>query len=119
RQAGPRFKRAQRATLGRDLGKSGSRWAAALAWSNRREGLVKIEHVEQIADRRRVAWNVRVRARDRVRQIVAAPRGESVQPPVTLYEFQNRNMVGVGMNHLAVLRVVRNHDKRNAGAIAK
>lgn len=51
---------------------------------------VEVEHVHQIADRRRVARHVRiVAARDRVGQVVAAPRGDRTDLPVGLDELEN------------------------------
>ena len=55
----------------------------------------EVEHGHQVADRRPVARYVR--ARRRVRQVVLAVAGQRGQPPVSLDELQDRDVVGVGV----------------------
>jgi hypothetical protein len=61
----------------------------------------KIEHIEEIADGRAVERHIRIIfTRDRIRQIVSAARCQRLEPPIALDEFQDRDMVVIGVRHV-------------------
>ena len=79
-----------------------------------------IEHSKQIAQRRAVRRHVRARrARLRLGQVVAAALGDRRQAPVPLDEFIQRNVVVVHVANFAVVRVRRNNEQWDAGAVAE
>jgi hypothetical protein len=57
----------------------------------------ELEHIHDVADRRRIRRDVRVLARLRVRQIVATAAGDRRQSPIRLDELQRRDVVGMGV----------------------
>ena len=60
--------------------------------------MIEIEKVEKVADRGRILRYIGVVVkRFWVREIVAAAFGQRFQLPVTLDEFQDRNMVRIGV----------------------
>jgi len=64
--------------------------------------VLEVEHIEQIADRRHVGWDIGIAGgHDRVRQIVTAAAGERLQSPISLDEFQDRSVVAVAVRHPA------------------
>ena len=81
---------------------------------------VEIEHIHQIANRRRVGWDIRIGSRrDWIRKIVTAAAGQRSKSPVALDELQDRNMIIVSVDYLAVLCLLRNHEEWDARSVAK
>lgn len=65
----------------------------------------KIEHIEEIADGRAVERHIGIIfMRDRIRQIVSAARGQRLEPPIALDEFQDRDMIVIGVRHVSAAR---------------
>src|SRR5215813_14377798 len=63
---------------------------------------IEVEHLEQVPDGRAVAGHIGIMLmRDRVRQVIAAARRERLEVPIALDEFQDRDMVVVGVHHPA------------------
>lgn len=57
---------------------------------------LEIEHVEQIAYRRTVHWQIGiVLMRVWVRKIIAAASGKWIEMPIAFDELQDRDMVGI------------------------
>src|SRR5262245_9825691 len=80
----------------------------------------KIEHVEEVADGRVVAWHIGiVFMRNWIRQVVAATRGQRLEPPIALDELQDRHMVVIRVHHVPPTRERRDHDERDAWAVPK
>ena len=79
----------------------------------------EVEQILQIADCRPVCRNVRIGSGNGVRQIVAAARGERRHVPVRLDEFQDRDVVRVGVRDVPAGAVGRDDDHGNARAVAK
>ena len=78
------------------------------------------KHVSQVADCRAVDRKIRRGRKSlRIRQIVAAPLGERLQPPVELDELQDRGVIRIGMIDVAVFREGRYRDHNRAGTIAE
>src|SRR5215471_9500976 len=83
-------------------------------------GSVELEHVEQVADRRTVKRYVGVVSRrNRVWEVVSTALGEGFQVPIPLDEFQDRNVVGIGVIDVPASRERRNDDERNPRTIAE
>src|SRR5262249_7702909 len=80
---------------------------------------IEVEHIEQVADRRHVGRDVEIVGHDRVRQIVTAAAGERLQSPVSLDEFENRNVVGVAVSHLAATGERRDSKEGNARSVTE
>ncbi len=82
--------------------------------------MIEIEEIEQVADGRAVHRHVRIAGLgDRVREVVAAAIGDRRQVPVPLDEFDDRDVIGIVVGNVAGLRQRRNHDQRDAGAVAE
>src|SRR5215813_10971552 len=81
---------------------------------------IEVEHLEQVPDGRAVAGHIGIMLmRDRVRQVIAAARRERLEVPIALDEFQDRDMVVVGVHDAATTRERRDHDERNTRAVAE
>ena len=73
--------------------------------------MVEIEHFEQIPYGRAVDGHVGVLMRgDRVGKVVAAASGQRLQPPVLLDELGDGNVIIVGVDDLAALRIRRHNN---------
>src|SRR6516164_11208309 len=82
--------------------------------------VIEIEHVEEIPDRRHVDRYPRVLVvHFWVRQIVAATIGNLAEMPVPFDEFQNRNLVGVGVRHASAGGERRDDKERDARAVTE
>src|SRR5580704_6028009 len=80
----------------------------------------EVEQVKQIADGRAVHLNVRTaRRRYRVREVVAAAVGHSLQAPVALDELQDRNVIRIIVRNVARLRVRRYYEENNTRAVTE
>src|SRR5205807_6644554 len=65
----------------------------------------KIEHIEEIADGRAVERHIGIIfMRDRIRQIVSAARSQRLEPPIALDEFQDRDMIVIGVRYVSAAR---------------
>src|SRR5262249_25505611 len=80
---------------------------------------LKIEHVEEIADRRHVVRNIGVILMDRVGQIIPTALRQWLQQPVSFNELQHGGMVGIAVYHFTATRVFGHNDKRDTRPIAK
>src|SRR6516165_9024310 len=81
----------------------------------------KVEQVKKVANGRGVGWGI-VADRSVVRrvwQVIAAAAGNRRQAPVVFDELQNRNMVRIVVGNVARVGVRRNHNQRNARAVAE
>ena len=87
----------------------------------RRRFLLEVEQVEKIAYGRAVGWGVSAECGviSRVWQVVAAAARDGRHLPVVLDELQDRDMVGVVVGNVTGLCPRRNHDQRNARAVAE
>src|ERR1700719_322950 len=82
--------------------------------------VVEVKHVEQIADGRAVLGHVRVAlTRFWIGQIVAAAVSKRIQVPIALDELQNRDVIAVGMVHMAAFGERRNNNQGDARAVAE
>ena len=68
--------------------------------------MVEVEHIEQVADRRHVAWHISVLTvlaiLFRIRQVIAAAVAErGIQNPVPFNEFHERGMLVIGVADMA------------------
>lgn len=81
----------------------------------------EVEQVKKVANGRPVCWNISAdhRVVRRVWQVIAAAAGDRRQAPVVFDELQNRNMVRIVVGNVAWPGVRRNHNQRNARAIAE
>src|SRR6516162_11515572 len=80
----------------------------------------ELKQAHQIADRRPIGWDILVRrVDDRIWQVVAAPRRQRVEMPIRLDEFEDRNVVGIGVVDRAFLAEGRDGDQWDARAVAK
>ena len=81
----------------------------------------EIEQIKKVANGRPVDWNIIADRRvvRRVRQVIAAAAGDRRQAPVVFDELQNRNMVRIVVRNVAPPGVRRNHNQRNARAVAE
>ena len=83
--------------------------------------MVEGEQVHEVSDCRAVFWHIPViqTVMDRVRQIVPAPIRYFGKIPILFDEFQQRDMVVVGVVDMTLLDEGGNRDEWNAGAIAE
>ncbi len=82
--------------------------------------MIEVEGVEQIRQRRAVGRHVRIALlHDRVREVVAAARGQRLQLPVTLDELQQRDMIAVAMVDLAARGIGRKDQQRQTRSVAE
>ena len=82
--------------------------------------LVEPEYAEKIVYRRHIVRHVSILImRTRVRQIVPAASSQRLKAPVALDEFYHGGMVGVIVNDMATLGVLRYDYERNARSIAE
>ena len=80
----------------------------------------ELEHVEQIAKGWAIERHVGIIwVRNRIREIIAAPRRQGLQVPIALDEFQNRDVISVGVVDVPTFGVIGNDNQRNARPIAK
>jgi hypothetical protein len=81
----------------------------------------EVEQVKKVANGRRVDWGILADRRivRRVWQVIAAAAGDRRQVPVVFDELQNRNMVRIVVGNVTRVGVRRNHNQRNARAVAE
>jgi hypothetical protein len=80
----------------------------------------ELENVEQIADGRAVERHVGIIwVRNRIREIIAAPRRQGLQVPIALDELQDRDVIGIRVVHMPALGKRRNDNQRDAGTVAE
>jgi hypothetical protein len=80
----------------------------------------EVEDVKHIADCRAVQRDVRIGfLNDRIGEIVAAATGYWRQFPIGLDEFEDRNVIGIGVRDVAGFGVGRNHQSWNPGSISE
>ena len=80
----------------------------------------ELEHIEQIAEGWAVEWHVGIiGVRNRIREIIAAPRRQGLQVPIALDEFQNRDVIGVCVVHMPALGKRRDDNQRYARTVAE
>ena len=79
-----------------------------------------MEHLHEIADRRHVARHIWIGIiRHRIREIVAAAARQWRNAPIALDEFENGDVIIVGVHHSSAPRMRRNRQQRHAWAVAK
>src|SRR2546430_2413506 len=95
--------------------------AKCLSVTETRVGMsVEAEHVEQIADRGHVRGHIGIaRKHLGVRQIVAAAMSQRLQAPIALDEFQDRDVVVIGVDHAPAFGEGRDDDEGNARPVAE
>src|SRR5215470_20397714 len=82
--------------------------------------ILEIKHIHQISDGRTVLRNVRIAfIRVGIREIVAAARSQRFQVPILFDEFQNGNVIRIGVVDMTALGPRRYDDERNPWPIAK
>ena len=81
--------------------------------------LIEVEQFEQIADSRAIDWHVWVAPSLRIGKVVAATLSQRLESPVPFDELQYGDVVRVVVSDVACFCVRRNHDERNARAVAK
>ena len=82
--------------------------------------LLRTEKASEVTDCRRIDRCIGIGAVfDRIGEPVAAARRQGRQRPIRLDEFQDRDVIGVGVIDYALPGEGRNGDQRNAGAVAK
>ena len=81
----------------------------------------EVKQVKKVANGRGVGWGIVADRRvvRRVWQVIAAAAGDRRQAPVVFDELQNRNMVRIVVGNVARVGVRRNHNQRNARAVAE
>jgi len=80
----------------------------------------ELEHVEQIAEGWAIERHVGIiGVRNRIREIIAAPRRQGLQVPIALDEFQNRDVIGVCVVHMPALGKRRDDNQRDARTVAE
>jgi len=80
----------------------------------------KMEHLHEIADRRHVARHIGIDlVRHWIREIVAAATRQWRNAPIALDEFENGDVVVVGMHHASAPRMRGNGQQRHARSVAE
>ena len=81
---------------------------------------IEMKQIEEIPDGRTVPRYIRIISIcNRVREIIPAAPSQRLQIPIPLDEFQNRDVIGVGVADVAAPRKARDHDQRYTWTVAK
>src|SRR5690349_11458039 len=79
--------------------------------------VAEVEHLEEVADGGTVTRHIVVVARGNwIRQAIPATRCERLLSPVSFDKLYDRDMVIVGVNHVAAAREGRYNDEGDAGS---
>jgi len=80
----------------------------------------ELEHVEQIAEGWAIERHVGIIwVRNRIREIIAAPRRQGLQVPIALDELQNRDVIRIRVVHMPALGKRRDDNQRDARTVAE
>ena len=81
--------------------------------------LAEAKQVEQVTQSRAVGRNVGIAYGNRIGEIVSAAGGQWLPPPIPFDEFQDRNVVGIGVVDVIAFSEAGNDDQWNARPVAK